>query len=93
MTSFGWYERDDTLFIAMEYLEQGDLQRHLSSAPEPLPEHEAGQITFQVLEGLSFMHESRFAHRDLKPGVCISFTIQFNLINVSAANLALEYSY
>jgi calcium/calmodulin-dependent protein kinase I len=51
----------------MEYLPLGDLQSYLHSC---LPENEAQQISSQVLEGLSFMHESGFAHRDLKPEVC-----------------------
>jgi serine/threonine protein kinase len=52
----------------MEYLLHGDLQHYLSPAP-PLPESEAQQITFQILEGLFFLHDNGFAHRDLKPGV------------------------
>ena len=52
----------------MEYFEHRDLQRHLSTLP-PLPEVEAQQITFQLLEGLQFMHENHYSHRDLKPGV------------------------
>ncbi|KAF2494767.1 calcium/calmodulin-dependent protein kinase type 1B, partial [Lophium mytilinum] len=34
---------------------------------KPLPELEVQQITFQILEGIAFMHENGFAHRDLKP--------------------------
>ena len=52
----------------MEYFQHGDLQDYLSGAP-PLPEVEAQQITSQILEGLSFMHDNGFAHRDLKPRV------------------------
>lgn len=52
----------------MEYLEHGDLQHYILSSPA-LPEQEAGDVTFQILEGLSFMHENGFAHRDLKPAV------------------------
>ncbi|KAJ6786525.1 hypothetical protein PWT90_07044 [Aphanocladium album] len=63
--SYGWYESNDCVFIAMEYLEHGDLQRHLA---RPLPEHEARLIATQVLEGLRYMHENGFTHRDLKPG-------------------------
>jgi len=50
----------------MEYLELGDLERHLT---QPLPEPEAREITTQVLEGLKFMHANDFIHRDLKPAV------------------------
>lgn len=52
----------------MEYVEHGDLQRYLYSAL-PLPESDTQQITFQVLEGLHFMHKNGYSHRDLKPGV------------------------
>jgi len=54
----------------MEYLPDSDLQRYLES---PLPTNEARDITRQLLEGLVFMHENQFAHRDLKPGVSNSF--------------------
>jgi serine/threonine protein kinase len=68
--SFGWYENHESVFIAMEYFPFGDLQNYLSL---PLAEKEVQQITFQVLEGLSFMHDNGFAHRDLKPTVSLGF--------------------
>jgi len=52
----------------MEYLQYGDLGDYLSVV-SPLLEPEAQQVTFQILEGLSFMHENDSAHRDLKPRV------------------------
>lgn len=69
MRSFGWYENDVSVFIAMEYFCYGDLQNYLSA---PISEGEVQEITSQVLEGLSFMHDNGFAHRDLKPNVSIS---------------------
>ncbi|CAH0043640.1 unnamed protein product [Clonostachys solani] len=62
--SHGWYENSATIFITMEYFENGDLQRYLN---HPFPEHEAKEIVYQILEGLRFMHKNSFAHRDLKP--------------------------
>jgi serine/threonine protein kinase len=50
----------------MEYLPDGDLQKYLRS---PLPEIEGQHIISQILEGLNFMHDKGFAHRDLKPAV------------------------
>ncbi|KAJ5159252.1 Tetratricopeptide-like helical [Penicillium coprophilum] len=64
--SFGWYEGPSQLFIAMEYLELGDLFAYLQSRP-PVPEAEAKEIAYQILEGLTMMHGNGFAHRDLKP--------------------------
>lgn len=64
--SSGWFEFGDTVFIAMEYLRRGDLQRYLETT---LPEGEVREIARQVLEGLGYMHGNGFTHRDLKPGV------------------------
>ncbi|KAL4898769.1 kinase-like domain-containing protein [Aspergillus ambiguus] len=63
--SFGWYRSLEHLFISMEYLELGDLHRYLQKNP-PLPEAEAKEITYQILDGLSMMHSNDFTHRDLK---------------------------
>ncbi|KAJ5278432.1 hypothetical protein N7524_004585 [Penicillium chrysogenum] len=65
--SFGWYQNEASLFITMEYLELGDLHDYLLNKDQPLPELEARCIMFQILEGLDFMHDNGFAHRDLKP--------------------------
>jgi serine/threonine protein kinase len=56
----------------MEYLKLGDLEQYLSRMP-PLLEEAAGDVIYQILEGLSYMHKNSFAHRDLKPGVRPSF--------------------
>lgn len=69
--SFGWYETEDCLYIAMEYLPSGDLYKCLSDR-SALSEQEAQDITFQILEAISFMHDNDFAHRDLKPQVVLS---------------------
>ncbi|KAJ5513219.1 hypothetical protein N7463_002771 [Penicillium fimorum] len=65
--SFGWFQDEASLFIAMEYLELGDLQDYLYKKREPLSESEAQLIMLQTFEGLDIMHTSGFAHRDLKP--------------------------
>lgn len=64
--TYGWYENDRTLFIAMEYLDLGDLQSHLTKSG-PFKEADTQFISNQILRGLEYMHERGFVHRDLKP--------------------------
>lgn len=66
----GWYENLGSLYIAMEYFPLGDLQKYIDSN-DPMPEDDAREVVYQVLEGLSLMHAELFVHRDVKPGVCI----------------------
>ena len=54
----------------MEYCRHGDLHHYLISQ-RVVPTEEVQQLTYQILEGLDQMHQNDFAHRDLKPGVCI----------------------
>ncbi|KAF3933931.1 hypothetical protein ABW19_dt0206142 [Dactylella cylindrospora] len=65
--SLGWFQDPSNIFIAMEYLEYGDLEHYLAGSP-PLSETETNEICFQLLGGLRYMHGMNFAHRDLKPG-------------------------
>lgn len=52
----------------MEYIELGDLHGYLLDR-SALPEIQAQDISYQILEGLQIMHENEFIHRDLKPQV------------------------
>jgi serine/threonine protein kinase len=69
--SYGWFENEDSIFIAMEYAKHSDLQKHLT---RPFPELEARGVTTQIVEGLAFMHSNGFAHRDLKPANILVFS-------------------
>jgi len=60
----GWFEEPTNLHIAMEYLEEGDLTKHIG---KPLPQDTVRNISIQILEGLEVMHQQGIAHRDLKP--------------------------
>lgn len=67
--SYGWYTTIDTLFLAMEFVEHGDLTIHMA---QPFPEAQVQRIVHQILGGLSRMHDSGYVHRDLKPAVCFT---------------------
>ena len=69
MKLLGWYDDAENLYIAMDYFPLGDLETYLRNRDQPLPEVEVQQIILQLLEGLEFMHKSKFAHRDMKPAV------------------------
>jgi serine/threonine protein kinase len=73
---FGWFQNNDAMFLAMEYMPLGDLERNMQEIENSpihtrplLSEEEIQDITRQILEGLKIMHEEGFAHRDLKPQV------------------------
>ncbi|CUS11444.1 unnamed protein product, partial [Tuber aestivum] len=60
----GSFQDSQTLYIAMEYLEKGDLSRYINT---PLPQETVQIISRQILQGLKVMHQEGIAHRDLKP--------------------------
>jgi serine/threonine protein kinase len=66
---YGWFENDSHIYLAMEYIPHGDLGKFLTKT---FSEDEARLITSQLIEGLVFMHENNFVHRDLKPAVRMS---------------------
>ena len=66
MEFLGWFEEPETLYIAMEYLEEGDLTKYIGT---PLPQETVQTISKQILEGLQVMRQQRIALQDLKPSV------------------------
>lgn len=66
MKSLGWFEKPETLYIAVEYLPEGDLTKCVGS---PLQQKIVQTISRQILEGLKVMHQKGMAHGDLNPAV------------------------
>uniref|UniRef100_A0A8H7NQ58 Autophagy-related protein 1 n=1 Tax=Bionectria ochroleuca TaxID=29856 RepID=A0A8H7NQ58_BIOOC len=63
----GWFTSPGLIHIAMEYCELGDLDRYLLSLSNTrLPEPEAQDVTYQILNALTSMHQETFCHGDLK---------------------------
>ncbi len=60
-------EAGDVLFIAMRYVEHGDV-RSLLDAEGPLSPSRAAVIAFQAASALDSAHAHGLVHRDVKPG-------------------------
>ena len=58
------------VYIFMDYMKLGDLEKYIDFIWE---EDDTKLVVQQLLSGLSFMHENRITHRDLKPPVRIKF--------------------
>jgi len=69
---FGWFENDESIFLAMEYFPEGTLDGFINSG---IGEDDVRAIALQLLEGLKIMHTEGFTHRDLKPQVRIPASI------------------
>ena len=66
MKFLGWFDEPKTLYIAMEYLLEGDLTKRVGSL---LQQKTVQIISKQILVGLKVIHQKGIAHRDLKPAV------------------------
>jgi serine/threonine protein kinase len=64
---FGWFKDGSDIFLAMEYVSLGDLEKNVKARSGKISESEARDIGEQILLGLRIMHAESFAHRDLKP--------------------------
>ncbi|KAI5849386.1 ankyrin repeat-containing domain protein [Morchella snyderi] len=62
----GWYQEKGCIFLAMEYVEHGDLRGYLEEFGQQ-SEGSAKEIGMQVLEGLVILHGRSICYRDLKP--------------------------
>ena len=56
----------DAVFLTMEVIDGGSLDRRLERGP--LPIGEAVRLGIQILEGLRNLHALKIVHRDVKPG-------------------------
>lgn len=73
MLFLGWFEDGDYIYLAMEYIEHGDLGQYIKADPTRAKEV-AHVIASQILEGLVVLHKRDICHRDMKPQVTSPMT-------------------
>ena len=56
----------DQCFIVMEYVQGKDLFEYLRSYNYRIPEPQVKKIVYNLLAGVSYLHERGIIHRDLK---------------------------
>jgi serine/threonine protein kinase len=57
------------MFLAVEYVPLGDLEKNVFANSSKILVDEARDIAEQILARLAMLHAESFAHRDLKPKV------------------------
>lgn len=72
MSLIGWFEDQYHIYIAMEYVEHGDLEMYLAGNAAKA-RAEVREITRQILKGVTVLHNKQICHRDLKPMVCLAY--------------------
>lgn len=63
---FDWFETEEKLFIAMEFLSGGDLLQYILENG-CFTENVARRLFKQIAGAVSYLHEKNIVHRDLKP--------------------------
>ncbi len=83
---YDYWVRDNSYYIAMEYVPGQNLREILSSVHH-VPVHIAAIIVYQICRGLHHAHTFGVVHRDLKPAnIIISNTGQVRILDFGIAH-------
>nr|XP_047141237.1 mitogen-activated protein kinase kinase kinase 3 isoform X2 [Hydra vulgaris] len=66
--------KDTSISLVMEYMERGSLHDKISN-DGALDEKTASKMSYQILDGLSYLHSKKIIHRDLK---CANILLDLN---------------
>ena len=66
LKSYGAFEKEGKVNIALEFMDSGSLA-HILKKVGQIDEPIVGMITVQILQGLAYLHKKHVVHRDIKP--------------------------
>jgi serine/threonine protein kinase len=76
ITIYSLEERDDYLYIVMEYADQGSLLDQINASPGGLPIDYVVDVGIAMCKALSVVHSEGIIHRDVKPHNILLITEQ-----------------
>jgi len=88
-------EEDGIAYIAMEFIDSGNLQDYLAHKGRPSPE-DAVEVGAQICKALALAHAQGIVHRDIKPANIMMLSdgtvkiADFGIAHVSDSNLTQE---
>ena len=81
-------ERQDGLFIIMEYVEGKQLDDYIHNDSGPIPEKELLSLFAQIVDAISHAHAKGLVHRDIKPANVIIFNGKIKVLDFGIAKEA-----